>query len=100
MQSTGQTSTQDRSLMSIQGSAMMYVIGAAHSSVGRSRGQTHGSEPEVRLLRDQLLDDLRGAILQGVVHNHLVDAGLVRAAWPGCVRVPAEPHDRDVRIRV
>jgi len=25
MQSTGQTSTQDKSLMSIQGSAMMYV---------------------------------------------------------------------------
>jgi hypothetical protein len=27
MQSTGQTSTQERSLMSMQGSAMMYVIG-------------------------------------------------------------------------
>jgi hypothetical protein len=26
MQSTGHTSTQDRSLMSMQGSAMMYVI--------------------------------------------------------------------------
>jgi hypothetical protein len=27
MQSTGQTSTQDKSLMSIHGSAMMYVTG-------------------------------------------------------------------------
>jgi hypothetical protein len=29
MQSTGQTSTHERSLMSMQGSAMMYVIGAS-----------------------------------------------------------------------
>jgi hypothetical protein len=29
MQSTGQTSTQDKSLMSMQGSAMMYVTGDA-----------------------------------------------------------------------
>ena len=29
MQSTGQTSTQERSLMSMQGSLMMYVIGAS-----------------------------------------------------------------------
>jgi hypothetical protein len=39
MQSTGQTSTQDRSLMSIQGSAMMYVT--------------------MPSLRDELLDQFR-----------------------------------------
>src|SRR4051794_30121574 len=107
MQSTGQTSTQDRSLMSMQGSAMMYVIGAAHSSVDRrlscpfkSRGQTHGSDPRSSLLSDELLDDLRRALLQGVLDEHLVEAGLMRAAQTGSVGVPAEPHDRDVRIRV
>ena len=38
MQSTGQTSTQERSLMSMQGSAMMYVT-AAYSTEAR-RGWT------------------------------------------------------------
>jgi len=32
MQSTGQTSTHERSLMSMQGSAMMYVIRAGQST--------------------------------------------------------------------
>src|SRR6266567_4146476 len=65
MQSTGQTSTHERSLMSMQGSAMMYV-----------------TSPSL-YCRDQLLDDLRRALLKGVFHQHLVEAGLVRAAQAG-----------------
>jgi hypothetical protein len=37
MQSTGQTSTQERSLMSMQGSAMMYVT-AGQSTQSARRG--------------------------------------------------------------
>src|SRR4249919_3765753 len=37
MQSTGQTSTHERSLMSMQGSAMMYVIGAEPTNAVRRR---------------------------------------------------------------
>src|SRR5439155_24423556 len=74
MQSTGQTSTQDRSLMSMQGSAMMYVTGEKLYSGG------------------QIGDDLGGAVLERVLDQHLVEAGLVRAAQTGRVRVPAEPE--------
>ena len=66
---------------------MMYVIGAANSSVERilscpfkGWGQTHGSDPRSSLLSDELLDDLRRALLQGVLHEHLVEPGLVRTA--------------------
>src|SRR3954453_13151296 len=50
MQSTGQTSTQDLSLMSIQGSAMMYVISRNPSGAAR-RGQ--GEPPAVRAAAGQ-----------------------------------------------
>src|ERR671935_2150219 len=53
MQSTGQTSTHDRSLMSMQGSAMMYV--------------TAPSLYRRRLLGDELLDDLRTPLLECVL---------------------------------
>src|SRR5213080_237307 len=72
MQSTGQTSTQDRSLMSMQGSAMMYVTG------------------EKLYLGGQIGDDLSRAILQRVLHQHLVEAGLVRAAQSSRVCVPPD----------
>src|SRR6476619_6371922 len=72
MQSTGQTSTHDRSLMSMQGSAMMYVTAPSLYSGG------------------QLVDDLRRTLLQRVLHEHLVEARLVRAAQPRRVGMPAE----------
>src|SRR5919204_470648 len=53
MQSTGQTSTHDKSLMSMQGSAMMYV--------------TAPSLYRRRLLGDELLDDLRTPLLECVL---------------------------------
>src|SRR5438105_8824270 len=69
MQSTGQTSTQDRSLMSMQGSAMMYVTGGRKLYLG-----------------SQLFDDLSRTLLQRVLHQHLVEARLVRTPQPGRVR--------------
>src|SRR3954463_16309290 len=55
MQSTGQTSTHERSLMSMQGSPMMYVIGAdCRDAVGtRTR------------LADQLVHQLAAALREG-----------------------------------
>src|SRR5438309_1756725 len=82
MQSTGQTSTQERSLMSMQGSAMMYVTAQEPYSGG------------------QLLDDLSRTLLQRVLDEHLVEAGLVRAAETCGIRVPPEADDRDLRIRI
>src|SRR4026208_1397861 len=61
MQSTGQTSTHERSLMPMQGWAMMYVIGRSVYS-GR-----------------QLLDEVLGALSQRGFHDHLVETGLVGA---------------------
>src|ERR1041385_8645944 len=57
MQSTGHTSTQDRSLMSMQGSEMMYVTGAtlAIHSPGRR----------------QLLHQLPRALDERGLHDHL-----------------------------
>src|SRR5947208_1249405 len=82
MQSTGQTSTQERSLMSMQGSAMMYVKAESLYSGG------------------QLFDDLSRTLLQGVLHEDLIEARLVSAAEPGSVRVTAEAEDWDLRIRI
>src|SRR5581483_10225754 len=55
MQSTGQTSTHDRSLMSMQGSAMMYVTLLLY------RGE-------------QLADQVTRALLQRRLHEHLIEA--------------------------
>src|SRR3954451_3691412 len=60
MQSTGQTSTQERSLMSMQGSAMMYVT--APTLAKRSRR------------RCQLLDQLAGALDEGRFDHDLVES--------------------------
>src|SRR5262249_51856497 len=86
MQSTGQTSTQDRSLMSMQGSAMMYVTGA-QSTDGRGSGR-------------QLFDQRLGPLVERRFRDHLVEAGGVRAAQAVGVRVVREAEDRDVRVGV
>src|SRR4051812_2438583 len=86
MQSTGQTSTHERSLMSMQGSAMMYVT-------ADQSNQTDWSGRE-------LLDDLLGALVEGRFRDYLVEAGRVRAAEPVGVRVVREAEDRDLGIRV
>src|SRR5215469_4559622 len=69
MQSTGQTSTQERSLMSIQGSEMMYVTAPTLPSglLGR---------------RDQALDHVPGALEQRGLDDHLVETGGVGTAEP------------------
>src|SRR5207247_5166937 len=82
MQSTGQTSTQERSLMSMQGSAMMYVT-ATRVYSGR-----------------QLLDDLSRPLLKGVLDEHLVEARFVRPPQPRGVRVAAVTQDRHLGIGV
>src|SRR5256885_1769406 len=82
MQSTGQTSTHERSLMSMQGSAMMYVkAGLLY------RG-------------DQLLDEVPGALVQRRFDHHLVESGRLRGPEPRGIRMVCEPEDRDVRIGV
>src|SRR5690348_8207249 len=86
MQSTGQTSTQDRSLMSMQGSAMMYVTGA-QSTDGRG-------------LRRQLFDERLGPLVQRRFRDDLVEAGRVGAAQAFGVGVVREAEDRDVGIGV
>src|SRR5205823_2217832 len=49
---------------------------------------------------EQLLDQLWRALLQGRLHEHLVEARRVRTAEAGRVGVVREADDRDVRIRV
>ena len=67
MQSTGQTSTQDLSLMSMQGSAMMYVIAAYRTEAVSS------SISSARALVERGLGD------------HLIEPRGVRArAGPAC----------------
>src|SRR3954468_271799 len=85
MQSTGQTSTQERSLMSMQGSAMMYVTAATLPSglLGRC---------------DQPVDHFPGALEERGLDDHLVESGGVRAAEPLGVGVVGVAQDRDVRI--
>src|ERR1044072_6536696 len=62
MPSTGQTSTHERSLMSIQGSAMMYVTGAQCP---------HGCG-----LGSHLLDEVCSPLVEGGFRDHLVEPGL------------------------
>src|SRR5581483_630190 len=83
MQSTGQTSTQDLSLMSMQGSAMMYVT--APTLAKHSAG------------RRQLLDELAGLLDEGGLHDHAVEAGGVRGPQAGGVGVVGVAEDRHVR---
>src|SRR5438552_1963376 len=64
MQSTGQTSTHDRSLMSMHGSAMMYVTRPTLAK-GSAR-------------RRQLLDELARALDESGLCNDLVEPGGVR----------------------
>src|SRR6266699_6220243 len=56
MQSTGQTSTQDLSLMSMQGSAMMYV--------------TRSTLAKRSLRARQLVDELSSPFDEGGLHEH------------------------------
>src|SRR3954467_5167053 len=85
MQSTGQTSTQERSLMSIQGSAMMYVTAATLPSRLLSRCD-QPVDPSPRALEERGLDD------------PLVEPSGVRAAEPVGIEVIGVAEDRDVRV--
>src|SRR6476646_11715713 len=86
MQSTGQTSTQDLSLMSIHGSAMMYVIRATLAK----------RSPRGR----QLLDELSGALHERRLDDDLVEAGRVGGPEARRVGVVRVAQDRDVRVGV
>src|SRR4026209_3693 len=86
MQSTGQTSTQERSLMSMQGSAMMYVTGA-QSTDGNGSAR-------------QLFDQRFGPLVERRFRAARVEAGRVRAAQAVDVRVVREAENRDVRVGV
>src|SRR4051794_34128384 len=86
MQSTGQTSTQDLSLMSMQGSEMMYVTAPTVS------------ERSVR--RRQFLYQLAGTFDEGRLRNNLIESGRVRSAQPGRVGVVRVAEDRHVGVRV
>src|SRR5215211_3026160 len=62
MQSTGHTSTHERSLMSMQGSAMMYVTGAESTPGLRTPARVPGgSAARLRGRRDQRVDELARA---------------------------------------
>src|SRR5918995_4288949 len=84
MQSTGQTSTHERSLMSMQGSAMMYVILA--SSLAR--------------LPDQAFDQIADPLHERGLRHHLVEAGFVRGAEPTGVGVVRKAEDGNVGVCV
>src|SRR5437870_8735253 len=86
MQSTGQTSTHDLSLMSMQGSAMMYVTRST-----LAKGSGGGC---------QLLDELSCALDERRLHDHLVEAGGMCGLQPGRVGVVRVPQDRDVQVGV
>src|SRR5260370_33973397 len=86
MQSTGQTSTQDLSLMSIQGSAMMYV---PQSTLAK------------RSLRGrQLLDELAAPLDERRLHHNLVESGRVPGPQARRVGVVGVAEDRHVGICV
>src|SRR3954451_13515788 len=86
MQSTGHTSTHDLSLMSMQGSEMMYVTRATLAT-GLPGGR-------------QLRDKLPGALDERGFDDDLVESGGVRGLQSGRVGVVREADDRDVRICV
>src|SRR2546423_4831154 len=82
MQSTGQTSTHERSLMSMQGSAMMYV------------------KADLLYRGDQLLDEVPGPFVQRRFDQHLVESGRLRSSESRSIRMVRKPEDRDVRLGV
>src|SRR4029078_289895 len=86
MQSAGQTSTQDLSLMSIQGSAMMYV----------TRATLAKRSPR----RRQLIDELSCPLDERGLRDDLVEPGGVRRPEPGRVGVVRVTQNRDVRVHV
>src|SRR5256885_7501093 len=86
MQSTGHTSTHDLSLMSMQGSAMMYVTRPTLAK-GLPRGR-------------QLLDELPGALDERRLHDHLIESGSVTRAQAGRVGVVRVAEDGHVGIRL
>src|SRR5262245_34375489 len=90
MQSTGQTSTHERSLMSMQGSAMMYVTSNPRTSSGR----------DLLYRREQLVNQERHALLERGLREHLVESRFVGTSQAGGVGVAREAHDRDVRVGV
>src|SRR3954452_4370056 len=86
MQSTGHTSTQDLSLMSMQGSEMMYVTRATlaiHLPGG-----------------SQLLDQLSGALDERRLDHDLVESGGVRGLQSGRVGVVRVAEDGHIGIGV
>src|SRR3954465_1641555 len=86
MQSTGHTSTHDLSLMSMQGSEMMYVTRATLAT-GLPGGR-------------QLLDELPGPLDERGLDDDLVESGGVRSLQTGRVGVVREAENRDVRVGV
>src|SRR3954464_6810998 len=86
MQSTGQTSTHDLSLMSMQGSAMMYV----------TRATLAKRSPR----RRQLLDELAGPLDERRLRHHLVETGSVSSPQARGVGVVRVAQDRNVRVGV
>src|SRR5258705_701742 len=86
MQSTGQTSTQDLSLMSMHGSAMMYV--------------TRSTLAKRSVRRRQLLDELTGPLDERRLDDDLVEAGGMTAAQAGGVAVIRGAKDRHIRVPV
>src|SRR6267154_5422195 len=86
MQSTGQTSTQDLSLMSMHGSAMMYV--------------TRSTLAKRSVRRRQLLDELTGPLDERRLDDDLVEAGGVTGAQARRVGVVRVAEDRHVRVCV
>src|SRR3954468_5996405 len=83
MQSTGQTSTHDLSLMSMQGSAMMYV--------------TLPTLAKRSLRTRQLVDELSGPLDERRLHEHLVEAGSVAGGQAGGIGVVRVADDRPAR---
>src|SRR5206468_9769084 len=86
MQSTGQTSTHDLSLMSMQGSEMMYV--------------TAPTIPTGSTGRRQFLDELAGTLDERGLDDHLVETGGVRGPQAGRVGVVRVAEDRHVGVRL
>src|SRR6266516_7188794 len=89
MQSTGQTSTHERSLMSMQGSAMMYVTRRTVDGP-----ETVASLPSGFGGAGQLGHDLLEPLGKRRLREHLVEAGGMRGAEPGRVGVVREADDR------